>query len=274
MAAAAIIAACCSLAACGGTSSSSENKLGTMTSGTIKFAFRSDDKPVSFVKDGKPTGFMIELTRAMAKKMGVTADYVATDFASMLPNVRNHQYDSAAFGVLMTPKREKVVDFTTPVKYSQARLISRKAARVDSIAQANGKTVAITVGSALIPVLQKKTPGVQVKQFPNVAASANALKAGQVDGLFTGVATTASLLKQHPDFTATQSVTTGSSAFPVAKDKHELKKALDSALAAVIADGTYTALFDKWHPKGLQITQDMLNRYPGMKQRPGSTHQG
>ncbi|HEY4008193.1 MAG TPA: transporter substrate-binding domain-containing protein [Pseudonocardia sp.] len=64
----------------------------------ITFAFRSDDKPASFVQDVKPTGFMIELTQAMAQKMRVTPSYVATDFASMLPSVRNHTYDSAAFG--------------------------------------------------------------------------------------------------------------------------------------------------------------------------------
>jgi polar amino acid transport system substrate-binding protein len=263
------IVATLSLAACGGaTPSSTNNSLGTITSGQIKFAFRSDDKPASFVQDGKPTGFLIDLTTAMAAKMGLTPSYVSTDFDSMLPNVRNHTYDSAAFDTLITPARQKVADFTTAVEYSEAQLISKSSAKIDSIQSAGTKTVAVTTGSSLIPILQQQAKGVTVKEFPNIAASSNALEAGQVDGLFTGVATTAQLLSQHKDFTATQDINTGESAFPVAPDKQALLKSMNSALAAVIADGTYTKLFAKWNPPGLLIPQGMLTAYPGMKQRP------
>jgi polar amino acid transport system substrate-binding protein len=264
------LAAALPLAACGGSAGSGANALGTIAPGQLKLAFRSDDKPTSFVENGKPTGFMIELTDAMAKKMGVTTSYVATDFASMLPNVRNHTYDSAAFGTLVTPPRQDVTDFTKPVSFGQAQLISRKAATLPTIQASAGKTVAITRGSELIPLLQKEIPTIQIKEFPNIAASANALSAGQVDGLFTGTATTSQLLSQHPDFTATEAITTAQTSFPVAKDRPALKKALDDALTAVIADGTYTALFDKWNPAGVLIPQDMLNAYPGMKQRPAA----
>ena len=192
------IVAALSLAACGGATPSSGNQLGTITAGQIKFAFRSDDKPVSFVQDGKPAGFLIDLTQAMAAKMGVTPTYVATDFDSMLPDVRNHTYDSAAFDVLITPAREQVANFTTPVEFAEAQLISRKSAPIGSIQSAGGRTVAVTTGSSLIPILQQQAKGVTVKEFPNIASSANALEAGQVDGLFTGVATTAQLLAQPP----------------------------------------------------------------------------
>jgi ABC-type amino acid transport substrate-binding protein len=262
------IVAALSLAACGGaTTTSSNNQLGTVTAGQIKFAFRSDDKPASFVQDGKPAGFLIDLTQAMAAKMNLTPVYVSTDFDSMLPNVRNHTYDSAAFDTLITPARQKVADFTTAVEYSEAQLISRKSAPINSITSAGSKTVAVTTGSSLIPILQQQAKGVTVKEFPNIAASANALEAGQVDGLFTGVATTSQLLTAHPDFTATQQINTGESAFPVAPDKQALLKAMNSALAAVIKDGTYTKLFAKWNPPSLLIPQGMLDAYPGMKQR-------
>ncbi len=262
------------MSACGGSSGTSTettaNALGTITPGEIKFAFRSDDKPVEFVKDGKATGLLIELTEEMCKKIGVTPKYVATNFNSMLPNIQNHMYDAAAFGTLVTPARQKVVDFTVPVSFSQARLISRKKAPIENVEGAAGKTVAITQGSELIPILQKLSPDVVVKQFPNVASSAIALTAGQVDGLFTGISTTAGLLEQHPDFTATQAITTGQSAFPVAKDRPELLKALNDALTETINEGTYTRLWDKWNPPDVMIPQAMLDAYPGMKQRPSA----
>lgn len=268
------IAAGLTLAACGGGDDQAANALNTVSAGKLQLAFRSDDKPVSFIENGKPAGFLIELTQAMAKKMNLTPQYTATDFASMLPNVRNHKYDSAAFGTLVTEARQKVTDFTSAVNYGQAQLISRKAAPVPTVDAVGGKTIAITRGSELIPLIKKRVPSVTVKEFPNIAASSNALTAGQVDGLFTGVSTTLDLLKKHPDYQASAPITSGMTAFPVAKDRPELKKALDDALKAVIADGTYTKLFDKWNPKDVAIPQDMLKAYPGLQQRPGVTGDG
>jgi ABC-type amino acid transport substrate-binding protein len=259
-----------SLAACGGANAGSDNSLGTVTPGTISFAFRSDDKPVSFVDNGRPTGFLIELTQAMAARMKVTPQYTSTDFASMLPNIRNHKYDSAAFGTLATDARKQVTDFTSPVSFGEAKMVSRKDATLSTVDASAGKTVAITRGSELIPLLKQKVPTVTVKEFPNIAASANALTAGQVDGLFTGDTTALDLVSKHPDYAASPSITSGPTALPVAKDKPALRQALDDALKAVIADGTYTTLFDKWNPKGVAIPPDMIAAYPGMKQRPGA----
>lgn len=267
--AAVALAAGMSLAACGGADPGTDNSLGTVTPGTISFAFRSDDKPVSFVDNGKPAGFLIELTQAMAVKMKVKTQYTATDFASMLPNVRNHKYDCAAFGTLATDARKQVTDFTTAVSYGEAKMVSRKAATLSTVDASAGKTVAITRGSELIALLKQKVPSVTVKEFPNIAASANALTAGQVDGLFTGDTTALDLVDKHPDYFASPSITSGETAFPVAKDRPALKKALDDALKSVISDGTYTTLFDKWNPKGVPIPPDMIAAYPGMKQRPG-----
>ncbi|HEY0495369.1 MAG TPA: transporter substrate-binding domain-containing protein [Kutzneria sp.] len=269
--AAVALAAGMSLAACGGADAGSDaNSLGTIDAGTISFAFRSDDKPVSFVDNGKPAGFLIELTQAMAAKMKVTPKYTATDFASMLPNIRNHKYDSAAFGTLATDARKQVTDFTLPVSFGEAKMVSRKDAALSTVDASAGRTVAITRGSELIPLLKAKVPTVTVKEFPNIAASANALTAGQVDGLFTGETTALDLVTKHPDYTSSPSITSGETALPVAKDKPNLKKALDDALKSVIADGTYTKLFDKWNPKGVAIPADMIAAYPGMQQRPGA----
>ena len=269
--AAVALAAGMSLAACGGADAGSDaNSLGTIDAGAISFAFRSDDKPTSFVDNGKPAGFLIELTQAMAAKMKVTPKYTATDFASMLPNIRNHKYDSAAFGTLATDARKQVTDFTTPVSFGEAKMVSRKDAALSTVDASAGRTVAITRGSELIPLLKAKVPTVTVKEFPNIAASANALTAGQVDGLFTGETTALDLVTKHPDYTASPSITSGQTALPVAKDKPNLRKALDDALKAVIADSTYTKLFDKWNPKGVAIPSDMIAFYPGMQQRPGA----
>jgi ABC-type amino acid transport substrate-binding protein len=238
--------------------------LGLIKPGVLSIAFRTDDKPASYLQDGKATGMYVDLMDEIAKRMGLKTTYVSSDFASLLPSVRNHRYDTAAFGVLVTPEREAVTNFTIAVSYGQAQLISRKQQPLASVTDAAGKTVAITRGSALIPLLQKTAPSVTIKEFPNIAASANALTAGQVDGLFSGTATVRELLAQHDDFTASEVITSGKTAFPVAKDKQKLLDAVNKNFDSMIKDGTYTRLFYKWNPADVQIPDQLIADHPGM----------
>ena len=238
--------------------------LKTVEQGQIIYAFRADDKPVSFIKDNKPAGFMVDLTTEIAKRIKLKPQYVATDFSSMVPSVSGHRYDSAAFAVLVTPAREKVVNFTTPVNFAQARLVSLKKAPLNTVKSAAGKTVAITVGSALIPVLQKIEPAITVRTFPNIAASTAALKTEQVSGLFTGFEASSGLLKRNPDFMASESVMSGKGALPVAKDRPALLKAMNTAFAGIISDGTYMKLYSKWYPNEGEPV-GMAKEYPNFK---------
>jgi polar amino acid transport system substrate-binding protein len=273
----AAVAATIALAAtaCGGQTgadagSSNGPDLGLVKPGVLSVAFRTDDKPASFLQDGKATGMYVDLMNEIAMRLSLTAEYVSSDFASLLPSVRNHRYDTAAFGVLVTTEREGVTNFTTAVSYGEAQLISRKQQPLASVKDAAGKTVAVTRGSALIPLLQKTAPSVVIKEFPNIAASANALTVGQVDGLFTGTATTRELLAKHADFTASEKITSGKTAFPVAKDKQPLLDAMNKHLAAMIEDGTYTRLFYKWNPVDVVIPDKMVADYPGMPTAPSA----
>jgi polar amino acid transport system substrate-binding protein len=240
------------------------------TPGMLKVAYRTDDKPVSFLEDGKPAGFMVELMNTVASRMGLKVTYVSTTFAAMVPAVRNHQYDTAAFGVLVTPERKAVVNFTTPIGYGQAQLVTRKKDPVSTLKDAAGKTVAVTTGSALIPLLQTTAPKVLIKEFPNIASSANALIAGQVDGLFTGNATAERVVEQHPELTATETVESNVNALPVAQDRPELLAAINKAIAAMMTDGTYGKLFTKWNPPGVQIPHRLFTDYPGMPPQPAA----
>lgn len=236
----------------------------TNTPGEMRVAYRTDDKPVSFLQDGKPTGFLIEMVNEIARRMGLQVTYVSTTFAAMLPGVKNHQLDTAAFGVLVTPEREAVVNFTTATGYGQARLVSRKNAPMQAVEQADGKTIAVTTGSALIPLLKKVAPTVTIKEFPNIASSTNALIASQVDGLFTGIATASHLVEQHPELAVTQTVESGRNALPVAKDRPKLLAAMNTAIAGMMHDGTYAKLFAKWNDPSVGIPQRMYSDYPGM----------
>ena len=103
-----------------------------------------------------------------------------------------------------------------------------------------------------------------IKEFPNIAASVNALTAEQVDGMFTGTATVRELLAQHTDFTASEKITSGKTAFPVPQDRPKLLDAMNNQIEAMIKDGTYARLFYKWNDAEIPIPGQLVAEHPGM----------
>ena len=242
----------------------------TINPGQLTVAYRTDDRPISFIENGVPAGYLVEFVNAIGAKLDLKVVFISTSFAAMLPAVKNDRYDSAAFGVLVTPERQAMVDFTKPIGYGQAKLVSRKAAPIAKVDGAVGKTIAVTQGSALIPLLNRIAPGVEIREFPNVASSLNALLASQVDGLFTGLATAEQLVEKHGGLASSQTVTSGVNAFPVAKTNKTLLAALNGAIEALMDDGTYTKLFHKWNPPGISIPDELYTDYPHMPHAPAS----
>lgn len=252
-----------SLSACGSSSSAATSD-GTLHQNQLVIAYRSDDKPASYISGGHADGYAVALMKAVAAQMHLTPKFVDVAFDSILPGVQNRQFDTA-IGVLATPARQKQVGFTTPTDFTLAQLISKKSAPIATVDDAANKTVAITAGSALIPLLEAKVPTVQVKEFPKIAASANALEIGQVQGLFTGPLTTKQLLHEYPDLTATQTIPVGFDALPYPKSDSNLGKKLDAALKTVMENGTFTKQFRQFEP-GKKLPSQLLQQYPGMPQ--------
>lgn len=264
----ALVAVGALLAGCGSSSStttkSAAASLGTIKPGEMIVAVRSGDKPASYVSNGHAAGYEVDLIRAMAAVMHLTPHFITVAFDSQVPGVQDGRYDTT-IGALDTPARAKVVGFSTPTDYVFAQLISRKSAPLATVEDAAGHSVAITAGSALIPLLEKKVPSVTVKEFPSIASSTVALETGQVQGLFTGPLTTKQLLSQHTDFTATQVIPIGYTALPFKKGDTAFGNALNKALSTVMKNGTFTSLFKKEEP-GHKIPTQLLKLYPGMPQ--------
>ena len=82
------------------------------TDNVIRVATDATFPPLEFVKDGKRTGFDIDLMDAMAKVMGKKIEWVDIDFKGLIPGLIADRFDVAASGIYMTEDRRKVVDFT------------------------------------------------------------------------------------------------------------------------------------------------------------------
>lgn len=96
--------------------------------GTIVVGTEGTYPPFTYHDEsGKLTGYDVELTRLVAKELGVKVDFKETQWDAMLSGLNNHRFDVVANQVgLTTPERRAKYDKSAEYSYSGAVVVGRK----------------------------------------------------------------------------------------------------------------------------------------------------
>src|SRR6218665_126365 len=84
------------------------------TISVIRVATDATFPPFEFFKNGKRTGFDIELIELLAKNMGKKVEWTDIDFKGLIPGLVSRRFDVASSAIYITEERRRVVDFTDP----------------------------------------------------------------------------------------------------------------------------------------------------------------
>ena len=84
----------------------------TGENGTIRVAVAPDVKPITYMKDGEPTGYEIELLTMFAKEYGYKLDISYMSFDAVLPGVTTGKYDIGTGAITITEERAESLDFS------------------------------------------------------------------------------------------------------------------------------------------------------------------
>ena len=128
------------LAACGGTSTSAGSAAGsaastadadftTVEEGKLIAASDLAYPPLESVEgDEEPKGFEVDIVKACAEKLGLTAEYLpAQKFDSIIPMIKQGgKADIGASSFTITDDRKKEIDFTDPFMDSNQGLVTQK----------------------------------------------------------------------------------------------------------------------------------------------------
>lgn len=121
------------------------NNKGTITVGTegtyTPFTYHD--------KDGKLTGYDVEVTRAVAEKLGVTVEFKETQWDAMLAGLKGGRFDLVANQVaLTTPERQATFDKSEPYNWSGPMMLGRQdEERVKTLSDIKGLKAAQTLSS-------------------------------------------------------------------------------------------------------------------------------
>lgn len=218
------------------------------SAGSIRVATDATFPPFEFSKDGKRTGFDIELIETLAKTMGKKVEWTEIDFKGLIPGLIAKRFDIAASAIYITEDRRKVVDFTDPY-YPGGLVMVVKSDNTTILKPADllGKKVSVQVGTKSVNYLKEFFPQAERVEVEKNQEMFNLVEIGRVDAAVTGKPAALQYAKARPGVKVLdKQVSVELYGFAVRKDSPELTQALNAALKKSKLDGSYDKLVKKW----------------------------
>lgn len=163
-------------------SSAPLNKLDSIQkSGKLVVALEGAWQPWSY-HDSSDTlvGYDVEVSRAIAEKLGVEPEYVESDWDSLFAGLDAGRYDMVCNGVEVTEERAKTYAFTTPYGYIHTALAVRKDnTDITSFEDLKGKTTANSLASTYMELAESY--GATVQGIDTLEETIQLLTAGRID---------------------------------------------------------------------------------------------
>jgi len=238
----------------------SQAAMENVTAGKLTYGTAATFMPFEFVKEGKLTGFDIDLISALSKAVNLQPAPMPMEFKGLIPALQSKRLDIINSAMYVNPTRATQVDFVPYLKIG-SRVVVRKG-NPENITGRDlslcGKNIAVTLGGieesqARVDnqrCLSAKKSAINVMTFPAATDSAVAVAQGRADAEFLSTPGTVALFSEKPglfeaagdEFEADTHI-----AFAVRKGDSATKAALEKGLQSLVKDGTYKQLIEKWN---------------------------
>ena len=195
-------------------------------------------------------GYDVEVSRAIAEKLGVEPEYVESDWDSLFAGLDAGRFDIVCNGVEVTDERAKTYNFTTPYGYIHTALAVRKDNEdIKSFEDLKGKTTANSLASTYMELAESY--GATVQGIDTLEETIQLLTAGRIDATLNADVSFYDYLNVHPDADfklVAQTEDASHVAIPVRKgdDSASLLEAINTAIEELRADGTLKELGEKY----------------------------
>ncbi|WP_459207162.1 cystine ABC transporter substrate-binding protein [Pseudomonas sp. MLB6B] len=242
-----------------GQASAGEQLKTIQKEGVLKVGLEGTYPPFSFAdENGKLSGFEVELSEALAKQMGVKVKLQPTPWDGILAALDSKRLDAVVNQVTISDERKQKYDFSTPYTISgiQALVLKKNldTLAIKGAADLGGKKVGVGLGTNYEQWLRKEVPTADVRTYNDDPVKFQDLKVGRINAILIDRLAALEYTKKVPDTAlAGEAFSRLESGIAVRKNEPELLDALNKALAALKADGTLTALSQKYF--GADVTQ-------------------
>lgn len=221
--------------------------------GTLIAAINPTVAPIQYIDDdGNIIGLDVDLGNAIAQRLCLKMDFQSTQFATMIPVLKEGRIDLIDSFMFYTPERASQVLMVPYGASSMAIVVPKKNnEKIDGPEYFSGKPFGVELGTvdlkdaqAASETLQKAgKPAIDIHTFDTYATVLQALAAGQVDGAFIGTEQAFYYRKKGQDFFRIALTGYDPHAEALAFKEPALAEAVVKVMNEMHADGTFDKIF-------------------------------
>jgi polar amino acid transport system substrate-binding protein len=213
--------------------------------------------PNEFVDDsGKVAGFDVDLGNAIGQKLGLRMDFQNAAFDGIITGLAANKYELAMSSFSVNAERLKTVDMISYYKAGTSLGVLKGNPDKLNVDDLCGKNVAVQKGTTQVEDLQTRSgectgagkPAITLTQFQAQTDVNLALTAKRVQGELADSPVVDYAVKQTEGHLEVVGEPYDSAPYGIVvrKNSGDYGKAVQGAVQALIDDGTYKKILDKW----------------------------
>lgn len=237
--------------------------------GVLTFGSDGTYPPNEFVgTDGKTMqGMDIDLGNAIATKLGLKAAFVNAPFDSIIPAIQSGKYEAGISSFTDNKDREKVLDFVT--YYTAGTSWAAKTGATITPDTACGKNIAVQKGTVQVDDITARSKtctsagkaAININQYQSQQDATASVVSGKNEAMLADSPVTGYAVKTSSNQLVIVGTAYDTAPYGIAlpKAKGDFAKAVQGAINAIIADGSYKTILDKYGAADGGITAAVIN---------------
>ncbi|WP_116133461.1 transporter substrate-binding domain-containing protein [Tropicimonas sp. IMCC34043] len=216
--------------------------------GVMRIAMSGAYPPFNFVNDSNEVvGFDPAIGTEIAKRMGLEVEIVTTAWDGIIGGLLANKYDAVVGSMSITPERAEVVDFVGPYYTTKRAIFVLPSSGITSATQLDGKKIGVTLGETHEEWAREQ--GYNVRTYKGLPELLLELQNGRVDAIANdSIAAILAMKENGYDYVMIDDFETEEfgAGIAIRKGNPELHAAMQSALDALMEDGTYLEIANEW----------------------------
>lgn len=235
-----------------------------VTAGSLTFLSDTVNPPQESIdpQSNQAVGLDVDIAAAIAGRMGLSAAIVPTDYAGIVSALLDHKGDAAISAMTITPDLQRSVAFVAYFQEGESIMVRKgNPSGIAKPADLCGKRVGVQVTTSEQDTLTSLNGGdcaqrhVDIRTFATDTSAVQTLREGGLDAVLDDSPVAVTFVNGNPDTLelAGSPFRLGTEGIAVDPRNHEVLAAIQQAMLALVADGTYSGILRKWNLDALAI---------------------